>query len=130
MLRLRHALAFVAGLALAGCSSVMAPGGPGATRLTSIGAVYVDSHGSTLYTYADDAPGVSNCTNICAVIWPPVIAPVGAQPTGPFTLIKRSDGDLQWALHGHPLYTYSFDAGPGAVGGDGAEDGLWHAARP
>ena len=61
---------------LAACAAAvsMAPGGPGTTRQTGLGEVFTDAEGMTLYTYDADKPGESNCTGICAVIWPPVIA--------------------------------------------------------
>lgn len=101
--------------------------GPGETRMTKAGAMLVDAGGMTLYTYDRDKPGMSDCSGLCAVAWPPALADKGAEPHGGFTLVKRKDGSMQWAYKGHPLYGYISDSKPGDVKGDG-EDGVWHAA--
>ena len=103
--------------------------GPGAIRTTKAGAVLVDARGMTLYTYDKDTPGKSACTGICAVAWPPALAAKGAEPHDGFTLIARGEDSRQWAYKGHPLYGYIRDTEPGDVTGDGADDGVWHAAR-
>jgi predicted lipoprotein with Yx(FWY)xxD motif len=114
---------------LAGCASPsMAPAGPGATRQTAAGEVLVDATGMTLYTYDKDSPGKSNCNDICATFWPPVIAGDDAKPTGDFTIITRGSGSKQWAYKGMPLYTYLEDSQPGDISGDG-DDGVWHVAK-
>jgi predicted lipoprotein with Yx(FWY)xxD motif len=116
-------------LMLAACASpTMAPSGPGTTRDTPVGRVLTDADGMTLYTYDPDTNGHSNCTGMCAVVWPPVMATDGAEPRGDFSLIRR-DGERQWAWKGRPLYTYLFDDKPGEASGDG-EDGVWHVAKP
>ena len=116
---------------LAACATAlsMAPGGPGTTRQTGLGEVFTDAKGMTLYTYDEDSPGKSNCTGICAVVWPPVIAAEAVEPTGGFTTITRDDGTQQWAYGDMPLYGYVSDAAPGDTSGDGV-DGVWHAALP
>ncbi len=115
---------------LAACASAtsMAPGGPGTTRQTGLGEVFTDANGMTLYTYDKDTPGKSNCTGLCAVFWPPVIAAGTAKPTGEFTTITRDDGTKQWAYNGKPLYGYANDAKAGDTSGD-RFDGVWHAAN-
>jgi predicted lipoprotein with Yx(FWY)xxD motif len=40
----------------------------------------------------------------------------------------RTDGTLQWANEGKPLYTYANDKKPGDVTGDGM-NGVWHVVR-
>ena len=113
---------------IAACASpMMASEGPGTTRDTSLGKVLTDAKGMTLYTYDKDQLGKSNCTGMCAVFWPPVMAADNAKLTGEFTLVAR-DGTKQWAYKGKPLYTYLPDSKPGDVAGDGA-DGVWHAAK-
>lgn len=115
---------------LAGCAGVsLSSADLGKTRQTALGAVLVDEHGSTLYTYDPDSPGSSHCTGTCAAVWPPAKADAAATPNGSFTIIARPDGSRQWAYRGKPLYGYLFDKGPGSVSGDGV-DGIWHAAKP
>jgi predicted lipoprotein with Yx(FWY)xxD motif len=122
--------AIVALCCLAGCTTpTISAGELGSTRETSVGAVLVDSQGMTVYTYDEDEPGKSNCTGVCAVIWPPVEAAQGASPSGQFTLVDRGNSTKQWAYDGMPLYGYFFDDKPGDVSGDGA-DGVWHVIHP
>lgn len=91
--------------------------------------VLTDSNGRSLYIFDKDQPGRSECTLLCAVAWPPFIAPAGAKAHGQWSLVQRPTGVTQWAYHGSPLYTYRFDVKRGDVRGDGAE-GTWHVARP
>lgn len=113
-------LAFCAGAALAdpGVVKVRTPGGE----------VYADANHMTLYTFDKDAPGVSNCDGQCAAMWPPLMPPADAAASGDFAPIRRSDGSMQWALNGMPLYTWVKDRNPGDMTGDGV-NGLWHVAR-
>ena len=82
----------------------------------------------TLYTFDKDMPGKSNCTGLCAVIWPPVIAAGTAKSTGRFTTIIRDDGTKQWSYNGKPLYGYVSDTKAGDTNGDGV-DGVWHVTN-
>ena len=100
------------------------------TGQSSLGPVLTDSHGMTLYTFTRDMPGYSNCNAQCATEAPPLLAASGAHVSGEFTIIARDDGQKQWAYKGAPLYTWSKDAHPGDVTGDGASKGKWHAAKP
>lgn len=95
----------------------------GATVLTS-------AKGFTLYWFAADKPGVSNCNGSCAKFWPPVKGPATAMAgvTGKFATITRTDGSMQEAWNGHPLYTYAGDSAPGQAKGNGLNlsGGVWH----
>ncbi|HEY6633797.1 MAG TPA: hypothetical protein VIZ90_20255, partial [Rhizobiaceae bacterium] len=91
--------------------------------------ILADANGRSLYTFDKDQPGKSECTLLCAVAWPPLIAPKDASASGHWSLVRRWDGDMQWAYKGSPLYTYRHDRNPGDVTGDGAE-GVWHVAKP
>ncbi|MGE4063548.1 MAG: hypothetical protein AB7E79_09285 [Rhodospirillaceae bacterium] len=79
---------------------------------------FADPRGMTLYIYADDPLGKSSCEDVCAKAWPPALAPAGAKPFGPWSLVRRADGAAQWALNGKPLYTSVRDVDPGSVYGD------------
>jgi predicted lipoprotein with Yx(FWY)xxD motif len=109
-----------------------APTAPGALKAVRIGAVTVlaDASGRTLYWFAPDAAARSACYGSCAAYWPPVKGPVTAGPgvTGKFSVLTRSDGSLQAAYDGHPLYTYVGDSAPGQANGNGLNlnGGLWH----
>jgi predicted lipoprotein with Yx(FWY)xxD motif len=126
---LRVASAILAATLVSSCASMAPSGGPGATQQTSIGPVYTDAKGMTLYTYDGDLPFVSHCAGLCALAWPPLEAADGDRPKGDFSIITRASGAKQWAYKNKPLYTYFWDSKPGDVTGDG-EDGTWHAAKP
>ena len=94
---------------------------------TAAGEVLTTPEGMTVYTFDKDKKDVSNCSADCAKMWPPLIADKAAKPTGKLTLIKRSDGTMQWADEGQPLYTYAKER-PGDVKGDNVGS-VWHVAK-
>ena len=51
----------------------------------------------------------------CVAMWPPVLAPPGAQPVGNWGVIARADGSKQWAYGGQALYTSTLDRRAGDV---------------
>jgi len=51
----------------------------------------------------------------CVQMWPPVLADASAKPVGKWTIVKREDGNRQWAFDGLPVYTSVLDARPGDV---------------
>src|SRR5438105_4557104 len=63
------------------------------------GKLPADAQGKTLYTFAQDGKGVSNCTGSCAQTWPPLLVtgqvntPAGL--TGDLESYARSDGGQQ-----------------------------------
>jgi predicted lipoprotein with Yx(FWY)xxD motif len=98
---------------------------PAMMMQTTAGNVMTTPIGMTLYTSDKDATGKSNCNGECAQYWPPLIANPGSIPAGYMTLITRSDGQMQWAAHGSPLYTYVDDKQPGDVKGNNYHNN-WH----
>jgi predicted lipoprotein with Yx(FWY)xxD motif len=93
--------------------------------------------------------GLMGCDAACEATHPPLIAPTGSQPSGYWTIYDRSDGRLQWAYAGYPLYAASADTKPGDLHGNDDYDVLrvetaalrtaldpfgpglfWHAANP
>jgi len=87
-----------------------------------------DAAGKPLYTFDfDTMVGMSHCEEDCAQMWPPLLAPKGAKPFGPWTLIPRSGGLVQWAYKEKPLYTYSKDW-PGQPA-TGTEAPRWKRAK-
>ena len=66
-----------------------------------------DSAGNTLFVYDEDAPGKSNCSDDCALDFPPVLALPDAWAYGDWSLVPRDDDNLQWAYQGNPLYTFA-----------------------
>nr|WP_298728609.1 hypothetical protein [uncultured Steroidobacter sp.] len=51
----------------------------------------------------------------CTDLWPPVLAPQGAEKVGKWSIIERKDGTKQWAYDEEPLYTSVLDRQPGDV---------------
>ena len=119
----------------AGASAVAsAPASSSGTALktATIGGatVLTNAKGFTLYSFVPDTATKSNCNGACATYWPPVKGPATAGPgvTGTLTTITRSDGSMQAAYDGHPLYTYVGDTAPGQAKGNGLNlsGGVWH----
>ena len=124
-------LLFVA-VAGAGAPAATPSGGSVALKTGKVGAVTVltNARGFTVYTFAADRPGKSNCYGSCAAYWPPVAGSPSAAPgiPGTFGTITRTDGTKQVTWNGHPLYTYVGDRGPGQAGGNNLNlnGGVWH----
>ncbi|RDE24968.1 hypothetical protein DV711_05185 [Motiliproteus coralliicola] len=89
--------------------------------------ILTDERQFSLYTFAKDQPGQSNCYQKCAKLWPPLTVAEGAVASGPYSIVARKDGTQQWALNGLPLYTWVKDTQPGDISGDGVK-GLWNLA--
>jgi predicted lipoprotein with Yx(FWY)xxD motif len=103
-------------------------------RVTSVGALLVDSRGHTLYAYASDKGRTSACYGGCASSWPPLLT--GAKPLAGagahaslLGMTKRKDGKLQVTYAGHPLYRFAADSAPGELKGQGF-GGVWWAVGP
>ncbi|MFS8038837.1 hypothetical protein ACI7BZ_18075 [Xanthobacter sp. AM11] len=103
---------------------------PAKVAETSKGKALVDASGMTLYVFAKDKDGASNCNGPCATNWPPLKAAAGAAAAAPWSIVVRADGSSQWAYKGKPLYTWTKDKQPGDVTGDGFLEGAWAIARP
>jgi predicted lipoprotein with Yx(FWY)xxD motif len=90
--------------------------------------LYADAQGRTLYVHESRAGTALPCEAECARHWPPMLAGPESQAMGEWTLSRRSDQRLQWALHGAPLYRDDADVQIGDSRGNGADAGTWHAA--
>jgi predicted lipoprotein with Yx(FWY)xxD motif len=107
----------------AGCSNMMSA--PAAPAMMSGGALVAPS-GMTLYTFDKDVDaGKSSCNGPCATLWPPLMASPTDKATGPYTMVKRDDGTMQWAYKGKPVYMYKSDMKAGDRMGDNFKDN-WH----
>jgi predicted lipoprotein with Yx(FWY)xxD motif len=99
----------------------------------------------TLYTFANDTAGTSNCTinadsTGCAQLWPPLFAGNASAAQGDFTIITRNDGLKQWAWRDHALYFFAGGTPPSGAAkpadmrtGDTNGQlfaGLWFVVRP
>lgn len=128
-------------------SSAASHAGP-VTQVTNIGGTFVaggmvnvlvntsgtlsvqqqNKTGMTLYTFDNDIGGQSACTSVgCISNWPPLLADANAVAVEPLTIIRRTDGNDQWALRDKPLYFYVGDTNAGDLNGEGVGT-VWHVA--
>jgi predicted lipoprotein with Yx(FWY)xxD motif len=106
----------------------------------AIGNFLVDKNGHSVYFFASDVNGQSNCTGACEANWPVVsdsnltAAQLGSGLTlSDFATIKTSEGKTQLTYKGWPLYNFSPGGSQEAAGqitGDGADGGLFVLAKP
>jgi predicted lipoprotein with Yx(FWY)xxD motif len=103
---------------------------------SSAGKTYlVGPTGMTLYLYAKDTDGVSNCSGACLQNWPALTVPQGLDPTavstasGALAVISRDDGSRQVTYKGLPVYYYAGDKLPGDTNGEGVGN-VWSTAKP
>jgi len=98
-----------------------------------LGPFLTDADGLTLYIFAKDEPGVSNCYEQCAVNWPPLLVEDGQVLSGSddltaeFGITERTDGTTQVTYNGWPLYFFINDAAPGDTTGQSV-GGVWAVA--
>jgi predicted lipoprotein with Yx(FWY)xxD motif len=118
-------------VAVAGAGGPAPSTGPVVIKTGQVGGVTVLTNGKglTVYTFAADSPGKSNCYSSCAAYWPPVTGSPShvAGIPGTFGTTTRTDGTKQVTWNGHPLYTYVADGGPGQAKGNNLNlnGGLW-----
>jgi predicted lipoprotein with Yx(FWY)xxD motif len=79
---------------------------------------------ATLYAFSADTPAMSNCTGLCAMIWPPVLTQTAPSAAGSASgsllgVIQRSDGTFQVTYNGHPLYYFALALTTGNTSGNG-----------
>ena len=104
------------------------------------GYILTNQDNQSIYFFAGDVTGESNCNGGCANVWPAVLGEayqveLGAGlDRGDFGTITRADGQKQLTFKGWPLYYFS-EAGdgvlenPGQTLGDG-RGGVFHIAKP
>ena len=109
----------------------------GTDSSAALGTYLIGSNGMTLYTYASDTPGVSNCTGQCATNWLPyTVADTSALPnleagvTGTAGTLTRADGTMQVTYNGMPLYFYIGDKNSGDTLGNLADHAGWEVVKP
>jgi len=125
-------------VAAAGCGGAAVASTPQyevlARTIPGLGEIITDGKGFTLYMYAPDHRGASQCYGFCAQQWPPLLLPHGvSQATaGPgvhkalLGTVRRSNGMLQATYNGWPLYLWQGDAAPGQATGQAYDMGLWY----
>jgi len=121
----------IVAVAGAGATSSTPSGGTVVLKTGKVGSVTVltNATGSTVYTFAADSPGKSNCYGDCASYWPPVTgSPSAPGIPGTFGTTTRTDGKKQVTWNGHPLYTYVGDSSSGQANGNNLNlnGGVWH----
>jgi len=100
-----------------------------------LGPYLTDSAGMTLYTFAIDVPGTSNCYDRCAVAWPPLLVEEGAELKagdgipGELGTTEREDGTLMVTYNDWPLYYWVNDESPGDTTGHNVNN-VWAVAYP
>jgi predicted lipoprotein with Yx(FWY)xxD motif len=108
-------------------------------RTDQLGVYLTDANGRALYLLEEDRRGQSTCYEMCAAIWPPLLAGAGtpgsADPSVRGDLLgsaPRQGGGSQVTYNGHPLYYYLGDARPGQTRGHHVEDswGEWYLVSP
>ncbi|MCC7445997.1 MAG: hypothetical protein IT324_01210 [Anaerolineae bacterium] len=99
-----------------------------------LGDFLTTTDGMTLYAFAKDTAGVSNCSGDCAKNWPPFT--IGATDRvaagalkGKLATIKRDDNSLQVTYNGMPLYLFAKDAKPGDATGQNVGN-VWAVVKP
>jgi len=147
-------LAVIAAMFVAGCSSTPSGGGTptptGTAQPTVTSAAYtvmttsnsqlgtflVDGKGITLYNFTIDSRDSSACTGGCVGVWPVFYTSTVTVPSSlsasDFSSFMRSDGKMQTAFKGMPLYYYVGDSSPGQTTGQGLNQfgGLWYVVPP
>ena len=131
----RFAVALALGFAIVTAPALVSaqgqmPAGVHPMKVASGANALVSGTMMTLYTFAKDQPGVSNCYDNCAKNWPPLTAAADAKPMGDWTIVTRKDNTRQWAYKGMPLYTWIKDGKPGDATGEGMGQGAWKVAVP
>jgi predicted lipoprotein with Yx(FWY)xxD motif len=106
------------------------------TSNSKLGTFLVDSKGVTLYNFTIDSYDKSACTGGCVGVWPVFYTSTVTVPSdlnaSDFTSFTRSDGKMQTAYRGMPLYYYIGDTGPGSTTGQALNQfgGLWYVVPP
>jgi predicted lipoprotein with Yx(FWY)xxD motif len=132
------AAAVVISVAVAACGNGAASSLPRyevlARTIPGLGEIVTDGQGVTLYMYAPDHRGPSQCGGFCAQQWPPLVLPRGVTrpKAGPgvraslLGTVRRANGELQETYGGWPLYLWIGDTGPGQATGQADDMGLWY----
>ena len=106
-----------------------------ARDVPGLGKIITDGKGLTLYMYAPDHRGRSQCSGFCAQQWPPLVLPRGVThpEAGPgvraslLSTVRRANGERQVTYGGWPLYLWIGDDSPGQATGQADDMGLWYA---
>jgi predicted lipoprotein with Yx(FWY)xxD motif len=96
---------------------------------SDLGQILTDADGLTIYYFANDTEGVSNCSGDCLANWPAVeisgTPTAGDGVTAELGTITRDDGTTQLTVNGFPAYLFAGDAAAGDTNGQGVNDVWW-----
>ena len=98
----------------------------GGLKISTSGKGYLtDGSGRALYLWVADKGSKSVCTGECAQDWPPLTSQGtpsagGGVKAGELGTSPRPGGGEQVTYHGHPLYYFEGDTGPGTTTGQGS----------
>ncbi|WP_420935925.1 fasciclin domain-containing protein [Alteromonas sp. A081] len=97
-----------------------------------VGGMGSDNAGFTLYTFDNDlGSATSNCNDACADIWMPLlVSDSNASGTPGLSTVERSDGSMQAAFQGRPLYFFANDSEAGDNAGDGVNNVWFDVSLP
>jgi len=101
----------------------------------SVGSYLTGEDGKTLYVFTADSANKATCTGTCGTNWPAFTLDTGESVkagdgvTGTLTTFSNTDGKMQVAINGLPLYYFAKDAKAGDTNGQGI-GGKWFAANP
>jgi predicted lipoprotein with Yx(FWY)xxD motif len=92
----------------------------------NLGPILVGPNGKTLYLFMSDTAMMSTCSGSCAQNWPPLTTSgtpraMGGVSQSLLGTITRQNGTKQVTYHGHPLYYFIADSGPGMASGEGLD---------
>jgi predicted lipoprotein with Yx(FWY)xxD motif len=97
--------------------------------VSDLGDILTDADGNTIYFFANDTEGVSNCSGDCLANWPAVEAddePVAGEGVdAELGTIERDDGTVQLTVNGFPAYSFAGDEAAGDTNGQGVGDVWW-----
>lgn len=127
----------VTGITFTGCSDDSSgPDDEGnylqVTSTQSHGNILTDAEGNSLYFFAPDVKGESQCEGECIANWPVFFSEDVEAGNGldvaKVGTITRADGSSQTTYRGWPLYYFANDNQAGDVNGDGV-NGVWFVAK-
>ncbi len=117
----------------AGASDAASSAGSAAATVTTAdsehGEILTDADGMTIYFFANDTEGTSNCEGECLVNWPPVTVDgepaAGEGVTAELGTTTGTDGSTQLTVNGFPAYYFIGDEAAGDTNGQGVGDVWW-----
>jgi predicted lipoprotein with Yx(FWY)xxD motif len=96
---------------------------------SDLGEILTDAEGMTIYFFANDTEGTSNCEGDCLENWPPVTVDgeptAGEGVTAELGTTEGTDGSTQLTVNEFPAYYFAGDSAEGDTNGQGVGDVWW-----